>query len=105
MLHSIPSHLGFALRASRFALRASRYALRSILPELIADVFKHHNRIPRTRGDILRNDAFIDPHRLRKPYTYHTIRVVWVNLPKRTICDRLVLRVMLVVKEELQHFP
>ena len=77
--------------------------LQLILPELVADVFIHRNRIPRARRYILRHNPFIHPHRLREPYTYHTIRVVRVNLPKRAIGHRLVLRVVFVVKEELQH--
>ena len=76
-----------------------------ILPELVADVFKHRNRIPRTCRDILRHDSLIYTYRLREPYTYHAIRVVWVNLAKRTVGDRLVLRIMLVMHEELEHFP
>ena len=86
-------------------LRATRYALRLILPELIANVFKHRNRIPRARRDILRHDSFINTNCLCEPYTYHAIRVVWVNLAKRAVRDRLILRVMLVVQEELEYLP
>ena len=72
-----------------------------ILPELVADVFKHRNRIPRACRDILRHDSFIHTHCLREPDTYHAIRVVRVNLAKRAVGNRLVLRIMLVVQEEL----
>lgn len=72
-----------------------------ILPELVADVFIHRNRIPRTCRDILRHYPFIHPHRLRKPNAYHAIRVVRVNLAKRAVGNRLVLRIMLVMQEEL----
>ena len=78
-----------------------RYALRLILPELVANMFKHRNRIPRTRCDILRHYPFIHPHSLRKPNAYHAIRVVWVNLAKRAVGNCLVLRVVLVMQEEL----
>ncbi len=75
-----------------------------ILPELVADVFKHRNRIPRACRYILRHDPFIDPHRFRKPDTDHTVRVVRVHLAKRAVGDRLVFRIMLVMQEELEHF-
>ena len=75
--------------------------LRLILPELVSDVFKHRNRIPRTCCDILRHDSLVDPHCLREPDTYHAIRVVRVNLAKRAVGNRLVLRIMLVMQEEL----
>jgi len=76
-----------------------------ILPELVANVFKHRNRIPRACRDILRHNSFINTHRLREPDTYHAIRVVRVNLAKRAVGYRLVLRIMLVVHEELEHLP
>jgi hypothetical protein len=76
-----------------------------ILPELVADVFEHHNRIPRACRDILRHNSLVHPHRLRKSHTYHTIWVVRVNLPKRAVGNRLVLRVMFVMQEELDHLP
>ena len=76
-----------------------------ILPELVANVFKHRNRIPRTCCDILCNDPFINTHCFRETNTYHTIRVVRVNLAKRAVRDRLILRVMLVMHEELQYLP
>lgn len=75
-----------------------------ILPELIADVFKHRNRISRACRYILRHDPFIDSHRFRKPDTDHTIGIVRVHLAKRTVGDRLVFRIMFVMQEELQHF-
>ena len=75
--------------------------LRLILPELVANMFKHCNRIPRARRNILRHYPFIHPHSLRKPDAYHAIRVVRMNLAKRAVGNRLVLRVVLVVQEEL----
>ena len=75
--------------------------LRLILPELVANVFKHRNRIPRACRNILRHYPFIHAHRLRKPDAYHAIRVVRVHLAKRAVGNRLVLRIMLVMQEEL----
>ena len=97
---SVPFHS--ATRCSTSLLRASRsstsfHSIPLILPELVADVFKHHNRIPRARRDILRHDVLIYANGLRKPHAYHTIRVVRVNFPECAVGHRLVLRVVFVV--------